>query len=621
MNEISSHVRWSVQPEVDTPRSGAVAVVALRVAVMGLALLAGGSALVERSWLGGRTVWIVVVAGVVGLVVRNMPSSGSRLDGVVAALLAAIGAVVGATGLGRAGGGVASRVFARDLPPPAVYSIPVVFVLLAVGCAVLAVAWRSTVTSARVKDLRRGLGAGLIAVAVLVPAMLSVGWVARWLDDRLVESDALVHTVSRPAERVSDEAGPANPTAEVWELELLERRVDDLSLPEVASMTAIPGWDAILVNESDSIAGLGTSRVIAVSAIDGSELWRYERHGAFDAVTADPESGRVLLVNGDAAIVVALDDGRELATTQLPGGLFCVDSVGDRFNSGPWDVTVGSAAVMICGADKSLRLVDQTHIVAMIEVASGTVLATTDSPGDAYECMYAALTVTESPVLARWGQGLYNDDCGRPVVLAPNGTGAIEPIAEIPPPPGTGKGCRDDCGPFGLVAAGDTVLVTLEWWELGSTDRDASGPLVDLVALSTEGELRWRVTGSQDVGTPVAVTDRGVVVRGGEMWRLLSLTDGSELLRRQGVGDDTDIYGSYAVSDGEHIYTVDTEIGLVVRRADDLSPVGTWPVVPEKEYSRDAFVAAGLLVVPLADLDGNFGLVAYGDGASPLDEP
>jgi outer membrane protein assembly factor BamB len=623
-------VGTSDEPDVESVPPAAVAVGALRIAVAGLALLAGGAAIAGRDALGGWTFGIVVVAGAVVLALWGVRNARPRIGAVLATAFAVVGAVMGATGLDRTEGHVASRVLGRDLPPRAVYALTLAFALAAVGGAALAVLWRpdrggSGGTSGPGRSSRRVVGGGVVAAVVLSSGTLAGASLARSLDDRRMESTALHHTVTRPAEQSSPGPGPARPARQAWTTDLPDARVGGVAA------AGVPGWDVVLLHEDDLRGEAATSRLVALSATDGSELWRYERHGEFDGVTADPESGRVLLVSRSAAIVLSLENGDELITRPLRDHLACWRSVGDRFtDSDHVDLTikVRPTAVMICGDEWDRPPADQPEIVAMIDVATGTVTAAGDSPGDHGDCTYATPPATASPVVVRWGTDAANDrsDCGLPALLAPDSTGEIRAIAEIEPPAeATSEGCRrhvDTCEASRVVAADDTIVLALDWQGGPSSNADdEAAPLLDLVALSPDGDQLWRRTGDDGGGSAVVATDRGAVVRDGTEWRLLSLDDGRELARSPDRGGDAvlDSPAAPPVSDGEHVYAYTYDVGLVVRSTDDLSPLATAPDIESSIY--EPFVASGLVVVLrlVGDERDDYRLVAYADRSDRSD--
>ena len=124
--------------------------------------------------------------------------------------------------------------------------------------------------STRGRSVRAGVGIGVGAAVVLSSATVSGAALARSLDDHRRESRALTHTGTRPAERLRAGPGPARPARAVWAVDVPEAPARGVAAAAVA------GWDVVLIHKDDFQGEAATSRLIALSATDGSELWRYD---------------------------------------------------------------------------------------------------------------------------------------------------------------------------------------------------------------------------------------------------------------------------------------------------------------------------------------------------------
>jgi hypothetical protein len=488
-------------------------------------------------------------------------------------------------------GFVLGRILERDLPPTVGYVAGVAAVLFAAVAAMLTLRRRGQATG-RGSPMWRGIAVGVVVTAAVIPAVVAGGGAARSMADRRAESDSLLHEIMRPAERLAVAPGPAEPSTQRWRVDWVERYGIEL---QFSGVVAVPGWD-VMVGYVRS-----PSSVVAFSKTDGSELWRYgRRDGLIGGITVDPEAGRVLVLSGSSALVLGIEDGSELLARQLP---FTMDApgvtsgggqlVGARYTDGPGDkgpiVATGSAAVVAA-----------YPTLAVIDVSSGELVGSaTESPSECNRTRYAAASSTPSPVIVEWGLSIGGGECGNPTLLAVGDDGRIEPVAEIPPPSdrSIAQGCYAfDCGT--LMVAGDTIVLLNQW-------ATTSGSVAaEFVAVSRRGEIRWRepVDHTADLPALVAVTESGVITQSEEEWRLLSLTDGTELARRPTREERSE--GS--TTDGERLYTAGID-GLIVRSVDDLVVVGTSDPFPRLERM---FAGSGVLVV----LDDSGNLVGYTDG-------
>jgi hypothetical protein len=584
----SASARHESQPQeergqADEPAGSAA--IAVRVGVGGLGVLVAVAAVVGRDWIGPRAwLWLpVVLAGAAVVALCWRPWAG-RGGAAAAALLAIAAVAVTGAGARRVGSGdlidtgnhadVTDRVLARDLPPAEVYVMAIAAALMAAVCVL--VAWRRDLGWRRgAGGLGRGAAAGSLAVAVLVPGVVASGTAARSIADRWAESDAVdIHRV-RPAERLAEAPGPAAPTEEAW-------RIDGLT---PIDLVAVPGWDVVLAYGNDDVSG--ARWIVALSKTDGSELWRYQRHDASGFVTGlavDPESGRVLLVVYDAVVVLALDNGEEIAARALPERLRRTHLAGRDPTS------VGRTAVVSSSWGSG-------HILFVVDVASGQTIATMEAPDPG--CDFVAVTTTSAPLVVQSGRlDEHEGACDDVTLLGLDDAGQIEPVADIPPPlEDVSLEAVVDDRYTPAIAAGDVVLLSITW---ATIEGDNYDKYVDLVAVSPDGEVRWRASDTSAGGRAlpddtqlVAVTDQGVVARWARRWRLLSLADGTELasqpvVERYPVRTDVlseaacDLHrsvGDRFVADTERIYT---QCGdrLFVRRIEDLAPLGVTESFP-----------------------------------------
>lgn len=580
--------------------------------VSALVVFAAVAAVVERHWLGGRTVWVVALAAAVLSGLWGVAGIDRRWGAAGAAILSCGIAVVVATDLQRVEDGFSARVLATDIPPRAVYAIAFAAGLACLGCIGLAL-WagrrldrsQSGPGSGPEPEPeagpaaglvgaggRRAVAGGLLVAAVVVPLTILAGGVTRDAADRRAEAATLERTVRRPAERVAELGGPSRPGEQVWQVDQPPAPIQGTH----RSVAAVPGWDVVLVHQL--LDTRRTSRLVALSTRDGRELWRYERRGAF-SVTADPASGRVLLGGRAAVVVLSLEDGEELTTTRLPEDLSCGGSLGPGPSAASVALPVGPVALVGCERGEG------DAVIMTIDVRTGRSRGTGDLPDHGTCFVDAAPTVT--PALALW----WGPGCGPPtLVTADPDAGRIEPV-EVSPPAGRSAQCPDYC--FYHLAAGDELAVaTLSWPRPTGEESDREW---ELVAFSPDGELRWRVPADSDLPV-VAVTEHGVVTRDDDTWRLLSLEDGRELVRRPFLDDRPE--RGRAVSDGRLLYVVGDagaegaegadSTGISVRRVEDLAPLGTWPDAPGVEVG-EPFPTDGHLIY----WTGGYRLVAYGD--------
>jgi hypothetical protein len=300
--------------------------------------------------------------------------------------------------------------------------------------------------------------------------------------------------------------------------------------------------------------------------------------------------------------VLALEDGRELATTNLPGES-CVDAaLTDRESDSTTQLRAGSFTALACGdqmrADSSRPTAAE---VVLVEVASGDVLARSDLPNDLGTCQVWPVA-TATPTVVRWGQ-----DCGPPALLAADDSGGLDE-AEIAPPedstPNCGRASRRPCVEGEVVALDDdTVVLGLTW------DMEQGDWARELVAVGTEGEIRWRT--ERSAWRPL-VTRYGIVVRARD-WALLSPEDGRELA--SAPEDPLERDATDQITDGEHIYSVSSVGGIVVRNAEDLSIVESWEGGPQSSYPP---AATNGVLFGFFDLDPEivrYSLMAYGEPA------
>jgi outer membrane protein assembly factor BamB len=593
------------------------------VEVLGAAVMAG--AVSGVGWLGARALGVVAFVGqaLVTLWLGHEGRGAGPADvyprtGLWAALWAAAGTGLVVTDLswdGYEGGmldsppgvydAIAHRLEARDLPPIWVYGTAVAGILMTVACLALAVAlWRfgrggnDTPPAAHEWKAAAAVASGGLVVVSLVAG---VGLHLR--ADRGAESDSVSHAVTSPAGRQDDGPGPAQPSAQAWRREMTYQ-----------TGTAVPGWDQVI-----SLAGHRTGDVRAFSASDGAELWRYQRQWLEPpTVTVDPDAGRVLLVDDDAAVVLDLADGEEVAIRRLPDlhgcGQMTDDPTGDTLEH-EGAVVVGTSAVMRCAGVGDDEDDEDDKRLVVLEVSTGRVLNSTDVPDDM--CFHATPTASTPVPVVQWGSGCDLD------LLVPDGSGGFDetPI-DLPPLAGASPGCG--CDVLHVVARDDTIVLALSF-------RTAAGDEAgEIVAVDTAtGELRWRTAVAAWTGDtwleqqqPVleAVTEQGVVAVWDRQWRLLSSVDGRELARQPVAGDNPVETQVVSTTDSERIYSYAGASGgarLVVRRVDDLSLIGMVESLPHSAGTDQELIhAPGRLIV----YDGGDHVVGFEDGP-PLDRP
>jgi hypothetical protein len=612
-------------PEAEQARAGASSGwVAARVVVTGLGAIAVVCALATETWVKTRGPFVFFV--IAGALAALWWPPLARAASLWAAGLALTAAVLLVSGMGRTAafadegqgaevagyrtgevpsGPVLGRMAASDLPPSVGYTAGIAAVGLAAGAVSLALARLLGRGTEPARSTRRGVVVGVLVTAALVPAVVVGGSEARKAADRRAEADSLLHEVAAPAERLAESPGPVEPSTERWEVGWPERYGGEL---QFSGVVAVPGWDAMVGYVRSP------SSVVAFSKTDGSELWRYgRRHGLIGGITVDPEAGRVLVLSGEAAIVLDLRDGSELRARPLP---FEMDAPGVLNGGGVMigpDYTYGLGDGSPIVAVGPSAMISAYPTLAVVDVARGEVVASFDD--DATGCRYGryAATATPSPVIVRWGLSVNGAECGNPTVLVPDDEGGIEPIAEIEPPSGASviPACSEvDCG---RLAVTDDAIVLFNQWTT------SSGSIAsEIVVLSTDGTVRWRtpvVASDASLGL-AATTDTGVITYTDPScappcqapeghWRLLSLADGTELARQPNT--EGDLIG--AVTDDQRLYVLDFD-GVTVRRLDDLALVGTG--VPSRDLEK-LFATAGLLIV--VD-DTNQSTVAYGEGST-----
>lgn len=613
--------------------------IALRGTTAVLALAGAVTALAESAWLGGaRTGWILLVAGVVAVAVCR---TQLRFGPVLAAAAAVAGLALVATGLGWQEGTLADRLLARDVPPAGVWALAAGAVVVLAGCVALAVVTRGGPPSVAARDLGRGAVATVAAVAVAVPGLVGAGLLGHSLADRRAGSVDWAHAVSRPAERGTDAPSPDRADEEVWRT----RPTDVEAFGPVAVAVVVPGWDVVLTVDQVPPRS-DVAMLAAFSTRDGAELWSYGfgvndvRHegGVADyaGIVADPDAGRILVVDGDAFAVLALEDGSEITSGRLPDRLRCGpgELIGDQHYVNP-PIMVSRLTVMQCEREVDAEFAASENRMVVLRTADGAVLADPEVPG----CNYAAVATASSLFVSRWGG--FEDQCRSPVLFELGSGGRLERIAAIRHPAGAvarACDCQDGLdyyyGAARLMVAGDVggdvVVHALPWGMRGRGSGDEPVPddtraVHEIVAHTTDGDELWRLTSdspwtsASDNGI-AAVTDAGVVVRWADGWRLLRPSDGRELaaearLRREAVERG---FGGWT-ADGERVYTVH-DGGVVVRRADDLAVLSTVSHPGYNAMSRPPVAGDGLVIALVRHRPHDVGdlrldLAALGDGA------
>jgi hypothetical protein len=216
--------------------------------------------------------------------------------------------------------------------------------------------------------------------------------------------------------------------------------------------------------------------------------------------------------------------------------------------------------------------------------------------------------------VVRWGE---SDNCEVPTVMAfpgdphdPGSPYGLETLAELEPPSGLSwTGCSDfTCRYARFTQAGDTLLLSLIWGNTQAIDPDdANAAQPQLVALTTDGELRWSTPGHLDF---VASTEDAVVGVRGESWRVLRLSDGRELAsddftEHELAGTElSNVSPGIPVepaSDGTRLYSVGG-VNVVVRSVDDLSVLATVPVDTGLGPRPGVIARDGKLIVTTSEL-------------------
>lgn len=543
----------------------------LGVMAAAIAVTAAVAMIAGHSWLGSRTLWGIGLVAAIVICLLWRPNHGLAGGAFLAAVAAAGGGLLVASGLSRdTEGGFDDRVLASDLPPVSVYVAAIGFGLVAVASVVVAVL--QTMGPDPIGSRRRRVTvarAGIVIGLLMVTATVPVGSELRSAADRRAEDHDLTVQTYAPAVRHDDEPGPARPSREpAWEA------------PAYDESFAVPSWDVVLAFADEFPSDV--YRLTAISKTSGEELWSYERRSATGAATAvDPEAGRVLLVPDRAAVVVDLTDGSEVVTRRLPGLDDCrrppptlYEHRNDHFMS----------------PTASLECVDETGEprLALLDVATGELLDSTplplrepsddtETPGD---CGWGT-AAGSAPVLAQAGDGR----CRTPTLAVydagAGGFGTPVPIeiptawSDLPDPlPAFETALAAD-----PIVTGDTVVLSL-FWAVDDDDQDASTVPEDdryvseVIVLDRDGEMLWR---RPDFHDALALTDQGLVAEGEGQLALLSLHDGTTRATSPEIGDETQRLDEPATTDGERLYSLTRapedadRSDLIVRDLDDLS--------------------------------------------------
>jgi hypothetical protein len=581
------------------------------IVALGLRLVVGvfvGAAVVaslaERTWLGQRTWWVIGFA-VVALGVAWWPRGRQGMS-VWAAWWGLVAAIVAATALGRippgdpvpgqsVSTGMSERILGRDLPPHSVYTAVVALALVVVLGVVLALPWRTRVQKLSHQGAGIGLACGLVVAAIALPAVHRGTAEVRELVDRRWESDAVTATTIGAGRRTEVSGGPTVPTEIAWHTPA--SREDDGG----AGLVSIPGWDVVIMKtaryddarrDPDSLVASG---IQAISKDDGTVVWSYWRHdGEIDTATVDPDSGRVLVLAGRAAVVLDLVSGSEITARPVPDWLANGVLVGKfRRDTRPTEpVTVGRWAVVEQGWGS-----DDGGTLGVVEVATGDVVATASIPSRS--CDYALATTNATPVIVQWtSQG----DCGGPHLLHLDGSSLrATDITFSGWPDDDAERCRMRCLPGRLLVTDEVIVVSIWTEELGGDG--------DILAMSHDGQTLWRASDTverprlamDDGAFVVAVTDQHVVAWWGDEWHLLSLTDGTVQARAAHCGNSFE-----TATDGELIYVACQEPDrTAVFRIEDLEllsdsepGVGSWRVA----YASDGYLITALHLGGIAAL-------------------
>lgn len=459
------------------------------------------------------------------------------------------------------------RASGADLAPLVSYA-GVVMVVVALAAAVAAAHRRRHPGAGLRGDLwaagRWWLAGLVVAVAAAVPA--------RALTDRVVEADSLDHTLDQPANRVDGDLTPA-PVSQgepLWTSELGR----GWGSPFTPRVTVAQGWNVLVGYDAEDRA------VVAVSLVDGTQRWRWERRDAHvDGITVDPAAGRVLVLDGTTALVLDLADGRELAVRRLP---FAVGPVPGRLvgpdTSDQHFVTTGPAAVVV----------DHPRL-AVIDVATAHTIAQDDHPRCDH-AHYATAPTGEDTLILEWAQP-YDGTCTRPRLLRPTRDGTLTEVATIPPPPGQPGlgGCTSyrSCAAMTPVEGGVAVVAH---WARTEADRVADTHL-EALAIDHDGQIRWR-TPTTDVADELhlAANNDTLAVTTGTHLTLHDLATGRPRAQRTTNDPIHDV-----ALDPTTTYATTTERGqLHAWTADDLTPAG--PVGDPATGGSNVDVAHGLIV-------------------------
>lgn len=522
-----------------------MATLGLAVAATVVAVGAGVALILGRGWLDQRIFWGVGLVAASLVVLWWRP--GGWAGAAWASVLLAAGGVVVATDLSRLpGSDFDPRVLADDLPPVAVYVAAIGLGLASAACGVVAALRARARPVGSRRQVARVAGVGGVAAAVIVAAVVPVGTAIRSAADRRAEAADLTLRSSAPVERRADAPGPALPSRRAWSVE---------GPPYRDGSVAVPGWDVILV-----VSSLRPFSLTAVTTSDGDELWTYRRDGAGGVdVTVDPEAGRILLVEGDAAVVLDLVDGSEVATRRLPHPEECQEA------GGP-DVSAWTARA--CD-DR-----DGDRWVALIEVSTGMSRAVTEPlapDGEVRESLAAdgycgtTLVPGAAPMVVR------ADDCGPPQIVAyePNaGRFGTPATLELP---AAWNGARGPLRAYsvelesGPIATDDVVVLHLSWY-LDDEDTNATPvpedarSMSEAVALNRDGDVLWR---RPETSAVLAATEQGVLVRTPDQLELLALSDATVLAEdpQAGADDGNTTTERVTTSDGERLYTL-YDLGL-----------------------------------------------------------
>ena len=238
-------------------------------------------------------------------------------------------------------------------------------------------------------------------------------------------------------------------------------------------------------------------------------------------------------------------------------------------------------------------------MLGLVDVATGRLVSSTEVP----PCEYSANPSGPFPVVLQWSPR--GGPCEDHTVLAPDAAGRLRPIATIHPPAAlpdddvgdvSVEGCDLFCTSNRILVTHDAIVLSAVW--------SSDDSIADLVVLSPEGDVRWRATDVAGRAGPipapiglVTVDDDHVVAGWADHWRLLSLSDGAEIVARQGHGVGTPI----TVADTERFYRQaagDADADQVVAmRISDLAPQGEFLLSPSDDQPELLLsVTAGRLI-------------------------